>query len=140
MKEKYENEKSGLNDEIQDWKFKKEQHESRANKLSSEIDGYRREVQEAKRECEIKVQEAMDHVSKMEQIFMNKERELRDALNSEKEALIRQHLEFAEKMKAEINSAVQLGDEKALGLQERYDELNELFDQRPSRPEDLELI
>ena len=73
MKEKYENEKSELNDEIQDWKFKKEQHESRANKLSSEIDGYRREVQEAKRECEIKVQEAMDHVSKMEQIFMNKE-------------------------------------------------------------------
>lgn len=50
------------------------------------------------------------------------------------------HLEFAEKMKQEITGAVQMGEEKAHGIQERYDELNQLFEQRPSRPEDLEMI
>ena len=61
-------------------------------------------------------------------------------MKNEKDNLIKEHLEFAEKMKEEMATIRQLGEQKALSLLEKYNELNELFEQRPSRPEDLELI
>ena len=54
--------------------------------------------------------------------------------------LIKEHVEDMETLQLEFSNAQQLLDEKYNQLEERYNEISELYDNRPSRPEDLEIM
>ena len=56
------------------------------------------------------------------------------------EKLIRDQIQETEEMKTQFSSVHGLLDQKYKQLEEKFDELQDLFDTRPSRNEDLELI
>ena len=65
---------------------------------------------------------------------------MKQKLKEEAENSLRRQMEFIERMKKEFEETKKLhNDEKSI-LETKYNEMAELFEQRPSRPEDLELI
>ena len=65
---------------------------------------------------------------------------MKQKLKTEAENTLKRQMEFIERMKKEFDETKKLhSDEKAI-LETKYNEMAELFEQRPSRPEDLELI
>lgn len=61
-------------------------------------------------------------------------------LKEDAENNLKQQMEFVEKMKLEFDEIRRIHDQEKENLEIKYNELNQLFEQRPSRPEDLELI
>ena len=63
-----------------------------------------------------------------------------DKVKQEVENSLKEQMEFAEKIRQEMNIMKEMADEKCYEWEQKYAELNEIFENRPSRPEDLELI
>ena len=63
-----------------------------------------------------------------------------DKLKQEVENSLKEQMEFAEKIREEMKIMKEMADQKCYELEQNYAELSEIFENRPSRPEDLELI
>lgn len=61
-------------------------------------------------------------------------------MKTERDHLINEQIDFTEKLQGELDEIKRASEEKVRSLLERYNELNRVFEQRPSRPEDLEMI
>lgn len=72
--------------------------------------------------------------------FNDKERRLLDNLKKEKNALIQEQIKEIQAMQGEFAQASELMDLKYKQLSDKFMELQELYENRPSRPEDLEMI
>ena len=131
------------------------------NDLISEVSKLKDQVQQKSQESEalrqllsnkdkeIKLLESQmitmrqDHQAAMDskqREFEKKELELRNKFKSDKEALLKEHLEETTKLQQEFQSTVDMMEERYKQLQVRHEELQEMYDNRPSREEDLELI
>ena len=109
------------------------------------------EEQDARREAEAKTVRANEEakeqrrkqlveIERLERELNEKERELRARLKKEMEALVAEHIAETEALQGEFGKTQQLMEEKYRQLETRFGELQELYEGRPSRPEDLELI
>ena len=109
------------------------------------------EEQDARRDAEEKAHRAQEEtkeirkkqlveMERLERELNEKERELRARLKKEIEALVGEHLSETEALQVEFGKTQQLMEEKYRQLEARFGELQELYDGRPSRPEDMELI
>ena len=65
---------------------------------------------------------------------------MRARLKKEMEALVAEHISETEALQGEFGKTQQLMEEKYRQLEARFGELQELYEGRPSRPEDLELM
>ena len=65
---------------------------------------------------------------------------MKSQIKDEMTELVRQHMQEAEDLRLEFTQVQELLNQKYADLEQRYQELSELYDGRPSRPEDLELI
>jgi len=97
-------------------------------------------MEHVRQEAANKVREANKRAQDAEDEYRSKEEHLREVLKQEKENYLQQHLEYVKKMEAEFGLIKMKNEEKAQHLTERYNEIMEAFEMRPSRPEDLELI
>jgi len=61
-------------------------------------------------------------------------------MREEMQRLIQEQVSEMKEMQGEFQEASELMDKKYLQLHESFEELQELYDNRPSRPEDLELV
>ena len=109
------------------------------------------EEQDARREAEAKTVRANEEakeqrrkqlveIERLERELNEKECELRARLKKEMEALVAEHIAETEALQGEFGKTQQLMEEKYRQLETRFGELQELYEGRPSRPEDLELI
>jgi chromosome segregation ATPase len=142
-----ENEKDALLQEIEQLKKQVNELESEKNKLQGLIDV---EV-EARIAAEEKVQGALDRMNqvvqeydektvRLEKEYTEKEAKLKFDLKNRMDALIKEHVEDMESIQADFQRTQELMDDKYAQLEERYNEIQSLYDSRPSRPEDMEAI
>jgi len=123
-----------------DNKKKKEELELKKQQLLDIVENYKKEIVTAKKEADEAIKESLRQIGIMQDEFKQKERLLREDLKRQIEDALREHLEFADKMKAELKQVRELGEEKCFDWEQKYTELNDIFENRPSRPEDLEMI
>lgn len=81
-----------------------------------------------------------DRVIEVEREFSDKERSLNERIKREMNTLISEQMRELMEMQSEFAQASDLMDQKYKQLNERFLELQELYEGRPSRPEDLDLI
>ena len=81
-----------------------------------------------------------DRVIEVEREFSDKERSLNERIKREMNTLISEQMRELMEMQSEFAQASDFMDQKYKQLNERFLELQELYEGRPSRPEDLDLI
>ena len=79
-------------------------------------------------------------MQEVEEEFGAKEKHLREQLKREMNQLLQEQMRELQEMQGEFAQASELMDQKYWQLNERFLELQELYENRPSRPEDLELV
>jgi len=119
-------------------------------KLESSEQAYQKESQarafaEAKaRESEEKITQLRsqmeDRINKMSEDFRVREKDLTSKWKHERDGLIKEHLEAMAQMQRDLNSTTQLMEERYRELEGKYLELQDMYDNRPSKEEDLALI
>lgn len=72
--------------------------------------------------------------------FQEKEALLRSQLKDELDELVRQHQEATDNLKLDFSQLQAMFDKKYTQLEARYQEISQLYDDRPSRSEDLDLL
>ncbi len=83
------------------------------------------------------------HQDELRGLMMRKTQEQSDMeakYKAQLDKLIKEQIQETEEMKAQFANVHSLLDQKYKQLEERFEELQELYDTRPSRNEDLELI
>lgn len=90
-------------------------------------------MKEEKQKCKERIKEVEDQ-------FNLKERSLMDKLKKDMNQLIQEQMKEIQEMQGEFSQATELMDQKYRQLNDRFLELQELYENRPSRPEDLEMI
>ena len=119
-------------------------------KLQSTETAYQKEMQakgiaEAKwKESEEKIAQLRsqmeDRINKMSEEYRNKEKEMVMKWKIERETLLKEHLESMAQLQRDLNSTTQLMEERYKELESKYLELQDMYDNRPSKEEDLALI
>lgn len=105
----------------------------------------------ARKEAESRIQAAIDRMNHtvqeydlktktLEREYAAKESKLKQDLKNEMDRLIKEHVDDMETLQMDFSRTQELMDEKYNQLEERYNEIQSLYDNRPSRPEDLEII
>lgn len=79
-------------------------------------------------------------IAQLKMEFVEKESNLKLIFKQEKEILLKEHLEETAKLQEEFNATTELMEERYNDLLQRFEELSELHENRPSRDEDLTLI
>jgi len=142
-----EKEKNNLLEEIEKLKKQIEEVTSEKEKLQGLIDV---EVN-ARKEAESRIQGAIDKMNQtieeydqktifLEKSYADKEAKLKRELKDKMDKLIKENVEDMESMQMELQKLQDEMDERYNQLLERYNEIQNLYDNRPSRPEDLETI
>ena len=106
----------------------------------SEIQGMHGRVAEAERKCEESLKEHQRRTKEIEVQFADKERTLQDNLRKQMQRMIAEQSREIEDLQGEFSSASGLMTDKYNQLNERFLELQDLYEGRPSRPEDLEML
>lgn len=75
-----------------------------------------------------------------ERAIKEKEQKMQQRMREEMQRLIKEQVDEMREMQNEFQEASELMDKKHHQLQTAFEELQELYDNRPSRPEDLELV
>lgn len=90
------------------------------------------------------MEEAQDahnkRVAEIESDYKKLEVNLRQQLRVEMDDLIKEQMKEMQEMQNDFQQASELMDQKYRQLSERFTELQDLYENRPSRPEDLEMI
>mmetsp|Transcript_32609 Transcript_32609/g.28867 ORF Transcript_32609/g.28867 Transcript_32609/m.28867 type:complete len:244 (+) Transcript_32609:203-934(+) len=142
-----ESDKNNLLDEIEKLKSQIDSITIEKDHLQSLIDV---EVS-ARIEAESRIQSAMEKMNstvqeynakteKLEKEYSEKEAKLKSDLKTQMDRLIKEHVEDMEGIQMDFSRTQELMDEKYHQLEERYNEIQNLYDSRPSRPEDMETI
>ena len=140
MQKDYEEKLSQLNDKY-----------NKLQELKQKLDQDYANVTVAKNELEQKVENMILEIESMKKSHQEEIRDLKMLKNQEQSALETKYKETIEKLindqihetediKIQFAGAQELLNQKYTQLEERYDELQGLYDNRPSRSEDVELI
>jgi len=147
LKKEFERAKDELNNQLnsvtrerEDAKKKIEEYKKKCEGLHDRVKEIEATIADIQERADRRVWEVEKQMERTEQLFKSKEIELRSSLKAEREALIHEQMDYAAQMQAELDEIKRIGEEKVRALIEKYNELNKVFEQRPSRPEDLELI
>lgn len=97
-------------------------------------------IQGAIDECQRVQNEYAQRSQILEEEFDIKERTMKARLKEEMENLIREHIAETDSIQQEFMKTQELMEEKYKQLEVRYEELQMIYDGRPSRPEDMQLI
>ena len=97
-------------------------------------------VKDAEDKMQRESKKSKDRVIEVEREFSDKERSLNERIKREMNTLISEQMRELMEMQSEFSQASDLMDQKYKQLNERFLELQELYEGRPSRPEDLDLI
>jgi len=129
-----------LTSELENLKKIKEKLEKKCRDLEAINGSHAEALAKIEAEAAKKIKVAEKRVVEIEQEFGIKEAELKDRLKKDKENYLKDHLEYVRKVQEECEILKRLHQEKIDDLVMTYRELQEAFQTRPSRPEDLELI
>lgn len=105
-----------------------------------EIQGMHDRVRNAEQRAEDAVKEHQRRTVEIEQQYRDKERLLQDTLRKQMQRMIEEQGREIEEMQGEFNNAGALLSEKYRQLESKFNDIQELYEARPSRPEDLEMI
>lgn len=97
-------------------------------------------VATAERKCEESLKEHLRRTKEIEVQFQEKEKVLQNNLRKQMQRMIDEQTRDIEEMQNEFAQASSLMQEKFNRLNDQFLELQELYDGRPSRPEDLEML
>ena len=86
------------------------------------------------------MKEHQRRTAEIEAQYRDKERLLQDTLRKQMQRMIEEQGREIEELQVEFNNAGALLQEKYGKLEAKFAELQELYEARPSRPEDLEMI
>ncbi len=129
-----------LTSELENLKKIKEKLEKKCRDLEAINGSHAEALAKIEAEAAKKIKVAEKRVFEVEEEFGIKEAELRDKLKKDKENYLKDHLEYVRKVQEEFEILKHLHQGKVDDLVLSYRELQEAFQTRPSRPEDLELI
>jgi hypothetical protein len=65
---------------------------------------------------------------------------LRNKFKSERDSLLKEHLEETTSLQQEFQNTTEMMEDRYKQLQKRYEDLQDMYDNRPSRDEDVALI
>jgi arginyl-tRNA synthetase len=97
-------------------------------------------VAAAERRSEESLKEHQRRTREIETQFQEKEQLLQNNLRKQMQRMIDEQCKEIEEIKVDFDHATSLMTEKYNRLTENFNELQELYEGRPSRPEDLEMI
>ena len=97
-------------------------------------------VVEAQKAMERAVREHKELNERLEREFAEKDQRLRASLRSQMDKLIEEQIAEIQAMQGEFGEASSLMDQKYRDLNQKFVELQAMYEGRPSRPEDKELI
>ena len=104
------------------------------------IQGMKDKVIEAHAAMEQSLREHQARTKQIEEEYLAKEADLRDRLRITMDQLIQEQTEELNGMQGEFQNASGLMDQKFRSLNDRFIELQEMYNGRPPRPEDLSSI
>lgn len=97
-------------------------------------------VAAAEKRSEESLKEHQRRTKEIEVQFAEKEQVLQNNLRKQMQRMIDEQCKEIEEIKVDFDQATSLLTEKYNRLSENFNELQELYEGRPSRPEDLEMI
>lgn len=97
-------------------------------------------VSEAERKSAESIKEHQRRTKELETQFIAKEKSLQEQLRKQMQRMIEEQGREIEEMQGEFSNASSLMTAKNNQLNEKLLELQELYEGRPSRPEDLEML
>lgn len=97
-------------------------------------------VRNAELQAEEAVKEHQRRTAEIDMQYRDKERLLQDTLRKQMQRMIEEQSREIEDMQGEFNNAGALLQEKYQQLDGKFHDIQELYEARPSRPEDLEMI
>lgn len=154
LKVQFASEKTTMEQVIRTYNEKNVALEGQLKALTAKLEGaeqaYQKETQaralaEGKaRDAEDKIAQLRsqmeDRINKMSEEFRAHEKEQASKWKHERDILIKEHLEAMSQMQKDLNSTTQLMEERYRELEGKYLELQDMYDNRPSKEEDLALI
>ncbi|KAL4453698.1 hypothetical protein ABPG74_009594 [Tetrahymena malaccensis] len=147
MKQKYELEISSLKQDIQNLKNeinnlkqKISDLEARIRELEEKYRKLKQEYQEFQRMHQREIEKLEQEKQQIIQNYEDREKKLKEKLESLLNDQLREHLEFVEKMKKDFEELIKAHKLKSEELRGEYRELERLFNERPSRPDDIRQI
>jgi len=97
-------------------------------------------VSEAERKSAESIKDHQRRTKELETQFITKEKSLQEQLRKQMQRMIEEQGREIEEMQGEFSNASSLMTAKNNQLNEKLLELQELYEGRPSRPEDLEML
>ena len=116
------------------------QRENVIAQREADIQGMVNRVKNAEQMAEDAVKEHQRRTAEIDQQYRDKERLLQETLRKQMQRMIEEQCREIEEMQVEFNNAGTLLQEKYGQLDMKFHELQELYEARPSRPEDLTMI
>ncbi|KAL4446600.1 hypothetical protein ABPG74_005538 [Tetrahymena malaccensis] len=132
-KEKYEN-------EIKDLKQIKEQNEKTIHDLQQKINKLEEELRLLKIEFAKYQKDHENDFEKLKQEYIAREKQLQQKMEDELNKELENHLKFIEKMKKEYENLIHAHKNRVEELNIELRDLERLFAERPSRPDDIKQI
>ena len=130
----------GLLDQIAKLEQEKEAVEQKLQYTEGLIQGMKDQVADAEARTAQSLREHQERTAKIEQDFSSKEQRLQRNLRETLDRMILDQQEEISALQGEFGNASSLMDQKYKMLNENFKEIEQLYNGRPSRPEDLELI
>ena len=97
-------------------------------------------VRNAEQRAEDAVKEHQRRTKEIENQFHEKEKFLQESLRKQMQRVVAEQMKELEEMQNEFQNATNLMQEKHSMLNGKFQELQDLYENRPSRPEDLSMI
>lgn len=82
----------------------------------------------------------LEELNRLKTEYQYREEELRRQQERKVQSMVNEQIEWTQEMKKEFASMIEENKQRIRLMQEEYDELKQLFDDRPSKEEDLRLI
>lgn len=114
--------------------------ETKVKQREAEIQNIHDRVRIAEEKCEESMKEHQRRTKEIEVQFLEKEKLLQENLRKQMQRMVAEQTKDIEDMNSEFAHASQLMQDKYNMLSDRMGELQDLYEQRPSRPEDLEMV
>ena len=125
---------------IEKLNFEIEQHKKVIDQKQAQIQAIHDRVAEAERKCEESLREHQRRTKEVEDQYKEKEKQLQESLRKQMQRVVEEQSRDIEEMQAEFMQGSQLMEQKYSALSAQFSQLQDLFERRPSRPEDLDMI